>query len=195
VKRVLIACLLPALVLLLQPVDAAAADEVQPFRTVVDAIVPVSHGLSITGGAGGCDLLLDNQSSQDVILFDMSQPPKANRFPAPPPSNNPRPPLAVHLTGAWPCVNLPSIQEDQRWNHQAATVLTWSLRGQVGALAFQLKAHTEYDPALDPTSEWMLYLRIGGGILIGLAIILTGPWLLSRRREILGSRPAQRPVA
>ena len=190
----LVACLLPALVILLQPVDAAA-DEAQPFRTVVDSIVPPSHGLTITGSEGGCDLLLDNASGQDLILFDMSKPPKANRFPAPPASNNPRPPLAVHLTGAWPCVNLPRIQEDQRWNHQAATVLIWSLRGQVGALAFQLKAHTEYDPTLDPASQWMLYLRIGGGLLIALAAILCGPWLLSRRREILGRRAAQRSVA
>jgi hypothetical protein len=157
--------------------------------------VPPSHGLTITGSEGGCDLLLDNQSGQDVILFDMSHPPKANRFPAPPAANNARPPLAIHLIGAWPCVTLPVIQEDQRWNHQQATVLIWSLRGQVGALAFQLKAHTEYDPTLDPASQWMLYLRIGGGVLIALAVILAGPWLLSRRREIIGRASAQRPVA
>ena len=65
----------------------------------------------------------------------------------------------------------------------------------MGALAFQLKAHTEYDPSLDPASQWMLYLRVGGGLLIALAALLSGPWLLSRRREILGRRPAQRSVA
>jgi len=189
VKRLLLACLLPALVTLSQPVDAAA-DDALPFRTVVDAIVPPSHGLTISGSAGGCDLLLGNQSGQDVILFDMSKPPKANRFPTPPASNNARPPLAVHLTGAWPCVTLPTIGEDQRWNHQPATVLIWSLQGQVGALAFQLKAHTEYDPSLDPASQWMLYLRVGGGLLIALAALLSGPWLLSRRREILQRREA-----
>jgi hypothetical protein len=193
VKRVLVACLLPALVILLQPIDAAAEDA-QPFRTVVDAVVPPSHGLTLTGSEGGCDLLLDNQSGQDVVLFDMSKPPKAVRFPAPPAANKGRPPLAIHLIGAWPCVSLPVIQEDQRWNHQAATVLIWSLRGQLGAVAFQLKAHTEYDPNLDPASQWMLYLRIGGGLLIALAALLSGPWLLAQRREILGRRQTQRSV-
>lgn len=187
-------CLWPALVILLQPLPALA-DDVQPFRTVVDAIVPPTHGLTITGGAGGCDLLLDNQTGQDVLLFDMSTPAKPIRFAAPPKSTTPRPALAVHLVGAWPCVTLPAIQEDQRWNHRPATVLIWSLRGQVGALAFQLKAHTDYDPSIDPSSQWMLYLRIGGGVLIVLGLLLSGPWLLSRRREILTRGPAARTVA
>ena len=191
--RALTGCLLPALVILLQPIDALA-DDAAPFRTVVDAIVPSTHGLTITGSAGGCDLLLDNATGQDVLLYDMSRPARPIRFAAPPKSPTARPPLAVHLVGAWPCVTLPAIQEDQRWNHQPATILIWSLRGQVGALAFQLKAHTDYDPALDPSAQWMMYLRIGGGLLIVLALILTGPWLLSRRREILGRAPAARTV-
>jgi hypothetical protein len=183
VTRHLCACLLTVVALLARPLPAAA-DEVS-FRTVVDATVPATAGLTITGTQGGCDLLLDNHTTQDVILYDMSKPPKPNRFPAAPRGASPRPPLAVHLVGAWPCVNLPAISEDQRWNHAPVTVLYWSLRGQVGSLAFQLRAHTQYDPELDPSSQWMLDLRIGAGALAVGGLLLAGPYLLARRRELL----------
>jgi hypothetical protein len=168
----------------------ALADDTQPFRTVVDGVVPPAQGLTIAGSEGGCDLLLDNQTGQDIVFFDMSTPPKPIRFSALPKSTSTRPAVAVHFVGSWPCVTMPSIGEDQRWNHRSATVLIWSMKGQVGALAFQLRAHTEYDPNLDPSAQWMLYVRIGGGVLAVLGFVLAGPWLLSRRREILGKRSA-----
>ncbi|HYM49954.1 MAG TPA: hypothetical protein VET65_05200 [Candidatus Limnocylindrales bacterium] len=189
-KRLLVACLLPLLLLLVQPV-AARADDGDPYRTVVDGIVPVTQGLSITGSPGGCDLLLDNQTGQDVLFFDMSKSPKTFKFTAPPKSNNSLPAVAVHFSptlGVWPCASLPGITEDLRWNNRSATMLIWSMRGQVGALAFQLKAHTDYDPTLDPSAQWMQYLRLGGGITLVLGLLLGGPWLLGKRREILAPR-------
>ncbi|TMC64994.1 MAG: hypothetical protein E6J16_05300, partial [Chloroflexota bacterium] len=70
-KRLVVA-LAPVGALLLFSVTALAED--QPFKTVVDTIVPKTPGLTIEGSTGGCDLLLQNQTSQDVVLFDMSKP-------------------------------------------------------------------------------------------------------------------------
>ena len=170
--------------MLLSPGTALAED--QPFKTVVDTIVPTTSGLTIEGTTGGCDLLLQNQTGQDVILFDMSAPPKPFRFAAQPKSASPRPPTPVHLTGAWPCAKLPAVTEDQRWNHAQVTVGVWSLKGTVGALSFKLNGRTLYDPALDPSAEWTFYLRLGAGVAVVAGILIAAPYLFKRRREILG---------
>ena len=163
-----------------------------PFRTVVDALTPAVPGLSVSGALGGCDLTLANQTGQDLLLFDQGTPSKPLRLAAGPKQATPKPPVAVHLSGAWPCSKLPPITEDQRWNHSVVTVLSWTLQGQIGAKALQLRARTVYDPTLDPTSPWMLYLRIGAGILAVGGLLFAWPYLRSRRREILG-RPAPTP--
>jgi len=178
----------PVVALLLLPLTALAED--QPFKTVVDSIVPKTAGLTIEGTAGGCDLLLQNQTGQDVILLDMSKPPKPFRFAAQPKTSSPRPPIPVHLpaAGVWPCASLPPVNEDQRWNHAEATVGIWTVNGTVGALSFKLTARTVYDPALDPPSDWTLYLRWGAGIAVGAGMLITIPYLFNKRREILGGR-------
>ena len=173
--------------------SAAALAEDQPFKTVVDSIVPKTQGLTIEGTAGGCDLLLQNQTGQDVILFDLSKPPKPFRFPAQPAlpkSATPRPPIPVHLTGAWPCASLPAVTEDQRWNHTEATVGSWTLNGAVGALSFRLSARTVYDPALDPPAQWTFYLRVAAGALAAGGLLMAAPYLFKRRRQILGAKKA-----
>src|SRR5438128_4585033 len=116
--------------------SATALAENQPFKTVVDTIVPKTPGLTIEGSTGGCDLLLQNQTGQDVVLFDMSKPAKPFRFAAQPKAATPRPPIAVHLptAGVWPCASLPADNDDQGWNHAGTTVGTWSLTGTAGAL-------------------------------------------------------------
>jgi hypothetical protein len=176
----------PVVALLLLPLTALAED--QPFKTVVDSIVPKTAGLTIQGTTGGCDLLLQNQTGQDVILLDMSKPPKPFRFAAQPKTATPRPPIAVHLpaAGSWPCASLPAVNEDQRWNHAEATIGMWSVNGTVGALSFKLSARTVYDPGLDPPSDWTLYLRWGAGIAVGAGVLITIPYLFNKRREILG---------
>jgi hypothetical protein len=168
--------------------STVALAEDQPFKTVVDTIVPKTPGLTIEGSMGGCDLLLQNQTGQDVVLFDMSKPAKPFRFAAQPKTATPRPPIPVHLptAGVWPCASLPAVNEDQRWNHAVATVGIWSLTGTVGALSFKLNARTIYDPALDPASDWTMYLRIGAGVLVVGGLLIAVPYLLARRREILG---------
>ena len=180
--------LAPVGAMLLFSVTALAED--QPFKTVVDTIVPKTPGLTIEGSTGGCDLLLQNQTSQDVVLFDMSKPPKPFRFAAQPKAATPRPPIPVHLptAGVWPCASLPAVNEDQRWNHAVTTVGIWSLTGTVGALSFKLNARTLYDPALDPSSDLTMYLRIGAGALAVGGLLIAGPYLFLRRREILGSK-------
>jgi hypothetical protein len=185
VKR-LVVVLAPVGALLIFSATALAED--QPFKTVVDTIVPKTPGLTIEGSTGGCDLLLQNQTTQDVVLFDMSKPPKPFRFAAQPKAATPRPPIPVHLptAGIWPCASLPGVNEDQRWNHTVTTVGIWSLNGTVGALSFKLNARTLYDPALDPQSDWTLYLRIGAGALVVGGLLISVPYLLGRRREILG---------
>lgn len=182
----LVAAIAPVGALLL--FSAAAVAEDQPFKTVVDTIVPKTPGLTIEGSTGGCDLLLQNQTTQDVVLFDMSKPPKPFRFAAQPKAATPRPPIPVHLptAGVWPCASLPGVNEDQRWNHTVTTVGIWSLNGTVGALSFKLNARTLYDPALDPQSDWTLYLRIGAGVLVVGGLLISIPYLLARRRQILG---------
>ena len=182
----LVAALAPVGALLLFSATALAED--QPFKTVVDTIVPKTPGLTIEGSTGGCDLLLQNQTTQDVVLFDMSKPPKPFRFAAQPKAATPRPPIPVHLptAGVWPCASLPGVNEDQRWNHTVTTVGIWSLNGTVGALSFKLNARTLYDPALDPQSDWTLYLRIGAGALVVGGLLISIPYLLARRRDILG---------
>jgi hypothetical protein len=185
VKR-LIAALAPLGALLMFSATALAED--QPFKTVVDTIVPKTPGLTIAGSMGGCDLLLQNQTTQDVVLFDMSKPPKPFRFAAQPKAATPRAPIPVHLptAGVWPCASLPAVNEDQRWNHAVTTVGIWSLNGTVGALSFKLNARTLYDPALDPASDWTMYLRIGAGALVVGGALIAVPYLFARRRQILG---------
>ena len=167
----------------LLPVAAAADD--QPFKTVVDGILPKVNGLTIQGSNGGCDLVLQNQTGQDVVLFDLSKPPKPFRFAAQPRGASPRPPIPVHLVGAWPCASLPAVTEDQRWNHAETTVGTWSLNGAVGAVTFKLTARSVYDPALDPSSDLMLYLRIGVGALALGGLLMAAAHLFQRRRQIM----------
>ena len=176
----------PVIAILLLPLTAQAED--QPFKTVVDSIVPKTAGLTIEGATGGCDLLLQNQTGQDVILLDTSKPPKPFRFAAQPKAATPRPPIPIHLpaAGVWPCASLPAVNEDQRWNHAEATVGAWSLNGTVGALSFKLMARTVYDPALDPPSDWTLYLRIGAGAAVAAGALIAVPFLFRKRREILG---------
>ena len=176
----------PVVALLLRPLTALAED--QPFKTVVDSIVPRTAGLTIQGMQGGCDLLLQNQTGQDVILLDMSKPPKPFRFAAQPKTATPRPPIPVHLpaAGVWPCASLPAVNEDQRWNHAEATVGVWSVNGTVGALSFKLLARTVYDPALDPASDWTMYVRIGAGVAVAGGVLIAIPYLLTKRRQILG---------
>src|SRR5690349_18519275 len=55
---------------------ATALGEEQPFKTVVDSIVPKTPGLTIEGSTGGCDLVLQSQAGQDVVLFGLSKPPR-----------------------------------------------------------------------------------------------------------------------
>lgn len=174
----------PLVAMVLLPLPARAGN--QPFRTVVDRIIPTTPGLTIVGTMGGCDLLLQNQTGQDVLLFDQSKPPKIFRYAAQPKAATPRPPIPVHLTGAWPCATLPPVTEDERWNHAVVTVVEWTLGGTVGALTFKLNARTVYDPTLDPAADWTFYLRIGAGVLMVGGLLWAGPYVLRRRREILG---------
>jgi hypothetical protein len=176
----------PLVAVLLLPLTALAED--QPFKTVVDSIVPKTAGLTIQGTTGGCDLLLQNQTGQDVILLDMSKPPKPFRFAAQPKTATPRPPIPVHLpaAGVWPCASLPPVNEDQQWNHAETTVGTWSVNGTVGVLSFKLSARTVYDPALDPPSDWTMYLRIGAGVALAGGMLIAIPYLFKKRRELLG---------
>lgn len=183
-KRLAFAFLLAACGLLL-PLNAFAED--QPFKTVIDGTVPKINGLTIQGGNGGCDLVLQNQTNQDVVLFDLSKPPKPFRFSAQPKGASPRAPIPVHLTGAWPCASLPSVTEDQRWNHVQVSVGTWSISGAAGAVSFRLNGRSVYDPALDPTADLLMYLRFGAGALAVGGLLIAGPYLLQKRRAILGS--------
>jgi hypothetical protein len=187
VKRLLLALSLAACASI-APLNVLAED--QPFRTVIDSIVPKVNGLTIEGGNGGCDLVLQNQTGQDVILFDLSKPAKPFRFAAQAKGASPRPPIPVHLAGAWPCASLPAVTEDERWNHAQTTVGSWSINGAVGAVSFKLRGRSLYDPALDPTSDLMLYARLGAGLLAAGGLILATPYLFRRRREILGVRKA-----
>ena len=188
-KRLVLA-IAPVAVILLLPLTVRADD--QPYKTVVDSIVPKTAGLTIQGSMGGCDLLIQNQSGQDVYLLDMSKPPKPIKFaaqPAQPKAATPKPPIPVHLpdAGVWPCSKLPAVNEDQRWNHAETIVSGWSVNGTVGAVAFKLTARTIYDPLLDPAAEWTLYARMGAGIVLVGGLLIAAPWLIRRRREILGS--------
>ncbi|HVH65171.1 MAG TPA: hypothetical protein VM674_03980 [Candidatus Acidoferrum sp.] len=186
-KRLAPIVALTALSLWLTPVSVHAED--QPYRTVVDGIVPPINGLSIQGATGGCDLVVQNQTGQDVILLDLSKPPKPFRFAAQPKSATPRPPATVHLpaVGVWPCSSLPDINEDERWNHATVTVGSWTIGGAVGAVSFKLSARTVYDPALDPSADLTYYLRVAaGGLAVG-GLLVAGPYLFKRRREILGA--------
>jgi len=56
----------------------------------------------------------------------------------------------------------------------------------VGALSFRLTARTVYDPALDPPSDWTLYLRMGAGVAVGGGMLVAIPYLFNKRRQILG---------
>lgn len=184
VKRLAILCL-PILVSVLVPITASADDP--PFRTVIDKLIPNTPGLTIQGAPGGCDFVLTNQTTQDIYFFDQSKPTrKSIRFAAQPKSTTPRAPVAVHLAGAWPCASLPAVTEDQRWNDTRDTVIIWSVDGAVGAVAFKMQAHTEYDPALDPSARYMFYGRIAAGVLVVGGLLFAIPYLLKRRREILG---------
>jgi hypothetical protein len=181
----MVLALLAAIAVLLVPLRALAED--QPFKTSVDSLVPRTPGLSIEGTVGGCDLLLQNQTTQNVTLFDMSKPPKPYLFR---PQAKGAPPISVHLptAGIWPCATLPAVNEDQRWNHAEVTVGSWSVNGSVGALSFKLLARTLYDPALDPSAALTFYLRIGAGLLVVGGVLVAGPYLFKRRREIFAEK-------
>jgi hypothetical protein len=181
VKRLVPACL-PVIAYLVIPL-AASADDL-PYKTVVDGVVPTTHGLTIGGSQGGCDLLIQNLTGQDVLLQDTGKPPKSLRFPT---QKAGSPPVSVHLAGAWPCANLPAVTEDERWNNAVVTVETWSIAGTVGPLAFKLNARSLYDPALDPNADLFMYLRIGSGLLVVGGILYSIPYLLRRRREIFAT--------
>jgi hypothetical protein len=176
----------PVVAGLLLPLTALAED--QPFKTVVDSIVPKTAGLTVEGTAGGCDLLVQNQTGQDVILLDMSKPAKPLKFAAQPKTASPKPPVPVHLpaSGKWPCTTIPPVNEDQQWNHAEATVAAWTVNGTVGAVSFKLTARTVYDPGLDPPSDWTMYLRYAAGAALVGGVLISIPYLFSRRREILG---------
>ncbi len=180
VKRWVAGFLLPLILLVVRPV-AALADQ-PPYRTVIESLVPKTPGLEIVGTMGGCDFLLKNSSGQDVVFFDLANKPFPYKAPKP---GTPVTPLSIHLAGSWPCTVLPAITEDQRWNHTQVSLLGWSVKGQVGSLAFRLLAHTDYDPTLDPSSEWMFYLRVGTGVLALGGLLVAAPYLYLRRRQIL----------
>lgn len=186
-KRLAPIVALTALTLWLTPLSVRAED--QPYRTVVDSIVPPINGLNIQGSTGGCDLVVQNQTGQDVILLDLSKPAKPFRFAAQPKTATPRPPATVHLpaVGVWPCNSLPAVTEDERWNHTAVTVGSWTVGGAVGAVSFKLNARTVYDPGLDPSSDLTFYLRVAAGALAVGGLVVAGPYLFKRRREILGA--------
>jgi len=61
--------LAPTVLALALPIGAHAAD--QPFGTVVDGISPKINGLTIQGSAGGCDLIVQNQTGQNVVLLSL----------------------------------------------------------------------------------------------------------------------------
>lgn len=159
-----------------------------PVRTVVDGVVPPVAGLRIVGDLGGCDLLVENSTGQEVVLFDQSTPPQPLRVAALA-ASAPKIPVPVHLTGKWPCAAVPRISEDHSWNHVPVTLLTWSLGGQAGRAAFQVRGRSVYDPELDPTAQWMLGLRIAAGVGVVGGVIIAVPYLLSRRRQILNGAP------
>ncbi len=171
---------MPLVLLVLQPI-VALADQA-PYRTVIESLVPKTPGVEVVGATGGCDFLLKNTSGQDIVFFDLTN--KPFRFVAPK-AGTPPTSLPVHLAGSWPCATLPAITEDQRWNHAQVTLLGWSVKGQVGSLAFGLLAHTDYDPTLDPSSQWMLYLRIATAVLALGGLLVMAPYLYMRRRQIL----------
>ena len=173
--------------MLLSPLAGLAED--QPYKTVVDGTVPKINGLTIVGGTGGCDLLLQNLTGQTVTLFDMSKPAKAFTWASQPRGASPKPPIAAHLpaNGIWPCASLPAVTEDQRWNHAEDTVLGWTVKGAAGAVTFVLSARTVYDPVLDPSAEWTFYLRVAVGALIVGGLLIAAPYLFKRRRDILGN--------
>ena len=186
VKRLVLA-LIPAVSFLMFPLMALAED--QPYKTVVDGTVPKVNGLTIAGGTGGCDLLLQNLTGQTVTLFDMGKPAKAFTWASQPRGASPKPPIAAHLpaNGIWPCASLPAVTEDQRWNHAEDTVLGWTVKGAAGAVTFVLSARTVYDPVLDPSAEWTFYLRVAVGALIVGGLLIAAPYLFKRRRDILGN--------
>jgi hypothetical protein len=183
VGRVVVAAWLSLGLWLLAAVGAGAS--MAPFRTVIGPVAPAVPGLQLTGAPGGCDVYILNQTGQDVLLGDEGSPALAMRFPSVPKSATPPPAALVHLIGKWKCSVLPGITEDQQWNQVPVTVLSWTLRGNVGAQQFKAPVQTVYDPELDPNAAFLGYVRIGatalalGGLVIGL------PYLLMRRRQIL----------
>jgi hypothetical protein len=187
VKRLALS-LAPMVLAVLFPISALAAD--QPFNTVVDGILPTVKGLTIQGSPGGCDLLVQNQTGQNVVLFDLSKPPKPFLFAPPAKGASARPLAPVHLpaVGVWPCATLPAVTEDERWNHDVVTVGNWTINGAVGAVSFKLTGRTVYDPALDAGADLIFYARIGAGALAVIGLVFAAPYLFGRRREILGGR-------
>jgi len=156
-----------------------------PFRTVVDELTPAIAGLTIVGNAGGCDLLVDNTTGQDLLFFDQGTPAQPLKISAGP-KGAARPPVPVHLVGKWPCATLPEIGEDERWNRVTIRI-PWSLRGQIGTVPLQLRAHTLYDPSMDPLAQLLLGVRIVGGLAVVAALWMV-PYLVSRRRQIMSGR-------
>src|SRR2546430_16452912 len=153
VNRLALALAPGFLAVLLAPLAGLAEDP--PYKTVVDGTVPKINGLTIVGGTGGCDLLLQNLTGQTVALFDMSKPAKAFTWASQPRGASPKPPIAAHLPahGIWPCASLPAVTEDHRWNHAQDTVLAWTAKGAAGAGTVALSARTVYEPVLHPSAE------------------------------------------
>jgi hypothetical protein len=181
VARVLIAAWFSLGLSLSAPVGAGAA--ASPFQTVVGPVVPAIAGLSLSGAAGECDLLLLNQTGQDVVLLDDGSQthkyPTAAKAPARPAA------VPVHLTGNWKCSGLVAATEELAWNNVPVSVVSWTLRGQVGAQAFRAVVQTVYDPTLDPMAGMLGYLRPAAGVLAVGVLVAGVPYLLWRRRQIL----------
>ncbi len=181
--RVLVAAWISLWLSVLAAVGAGAS--LEPFRTVIGPVAPAIPGLQVAGAQGGCDLYLLNQTGQDVLLVDDSSPAFAMRFPSVPKSATPPPAALVHLVGKWKCSVLPGITEDQQWSQVPVTVLTWTLRGTVGAQQFRAPVQTVYDPELDPNATLLGYIRIGAVLLAVGGLVFGLPYLLMRRRQIL----------
>ncbi len=181
--RVVVAAWLSLVLFLLAGVGAGAS--LEPFRTVIGPVAPAISGLKVAGAPGGCDLYLLNQTGQDVLLVDDGSPAFAMRFPSVPKSATPPPAPLVHLVGKWKCSLLPGITEEQQWNQVPVTVLSWTLRGSVGAQQFKAPVQTIYDPELDPNATLLGYVRIGALLLAVGGLVFGLPYLLMRRRQIL----------
>jgi hypothetical protein len=181
VGRVLVALWFSLGLLFSASIGASAATS--PFQTIIGPLVPPIAGLSLSGAPGECDLLLLNQTGQDVVLIDdgslAHHYPSAAKAPARPAA------VPVHLTGNWRCSGLVAATEELAWNNVPISVVSWTLRGQVGAQPFRAVVQTVYDPTTDPMAGLLGYIRPAAGLLAVGALVGGVPYLLWRRRQIL----------